>query len=117
MRFSAIPILIPLVALVSDTYAFVMLQTCNGANDGSPCVNWGAAFPPGRACFNLATRGQDKIVSSMTVTFDVVCTLYVDAGCTGSSVTVKKTFLNLADVGFDNVVSSIGCATGSVFAT
>ncbi|KAJ7690819.1 hypothetical protein B0H17DRAFT_1134089 [Mycena rosella] len=39
MHFFAIPILIPLIALVSVTQAFVMIQTCNGANTGSPCVN------------------------------------------------------------------------------
>ncbi|KAJ7115422.1 hypothetical protein C8R44DRAFT_794627 [Mycena epipterygia] len=111
MRFSAIPILIPLVALMSTTHAFVMIQTCNGADTGSPCVNWQGTLPS--ACFNLATEGQDNIVSSVTLTFEVMCTLYVDTGCTGNSVTVTQTFLNLADVGFDNVVSSFKCVSAT----
>ncbi|KAJ7347266.1 hypothetical protein DFH08DRAFT_809026 [Mycena albidolilacea] len=106
MHFSTA--LIPLLALVSTMHAFVMIQTCNGTDTGGPCVNWSGTLTNGvpSACFNLADMGQDNIVSSVTLTFDVACTLYTDPGCTGSSINVKQTFLNLADVGFDNVVSS-----------
>ncbi|KAF7345967.1 hypothetical protein MVEN_01619200 [Mycena venus] len=107
MCFSAT--LISLLALVSATHAFVMIQTCNGANTGSPCVNWQGNLPS--ACFNLADMGQDNIVSSVTLSLDVACTLYTDSGCTGSFINVKQTFLNLADVGFDNVVSSFKCVS------
>ncbi|KAJ7114309.1 hypothetical protein C8R44DRAFT_795431 [Mycena epipterygia] len=107
MRFSAIPSLIPLVALVSPTYAFVLIQACNGANGGQPCVNWPGTLPS--ACYNFATHGQDKTVSYVTQSLDVGCTLYADAGCTGRSVTLTKTGLDLADVGFDNMASSFKC--------
>ncbi|KAJ7123856.1 hypothetical protein C8R43DRAFT_1135896 [Mycena crocata] len=107
MHFPAISILTSLVALAASTNAFVMMQACSGTDTGSPCVNWSGTLPS--ACFNLATMGQDNIVSSVTLTFDVVCTFFADEGCKGNSVTVTKTFLNLADVGFDNVASSFKC--------
>ncbi|KAJ6578420.1 hypothetical protein B0H19DRAFT_1253657 [Mycena capillaripes] len=107
MRFS---VLISLVASVfTTTHAFVMIQTCNGVNTGSPCINWQGTLPS--KCFNLADMGQDNIVSSVTLSLDVACTLYVDPGCTGSFVTLTKTFTNLPDVGLDNVVSSFRCVS------
>ncbi|KAJ6462180.1 hypothetical protein C8R45DRAFT_1080732 [Mycena sanguinolenta] len=90
MRFSALSSLIPLVALGSPTYAFVLMQACNGANGGQPCVNWRGTLPS--ACYDFVAHGQDKTVS--------------DAGCSGRSVTLTKTAVTLGDVGFDKRASS-----------
>ncbi|KAJ6462187.1 hypothetical protein C8R45DRAFT_940999 [Mycena sanguinolenta] len=96
MRFSPIPSLIPLLAFVSPTYAFVLMQACNGANGGQPCVNWPGTLPS--ACYDFAAHGQDKTVS--------------DTGCSGESVTLTKTAVTLADVGFDKRASSFNGQPG-----
>ena len=43
MRFS--PSLIPLIALVSTTRAFVVLRACNGEDTGGGCINWQGTLP------------------------------------------------------------------------
>ncbi|KAJ6494007.1 hypothetical protein C8R47DRAFT_395306 [Mycena vitilis] len=106
MRFTELPTLM-LLALARATSAFTMIRLCDGVNTGLPCINWQGALPSG--CFDLATQGQDKTVSSYELAFEVVCTLYADSACKGSSVLLTKTFLNLEDIGFDNMASSFNC--------
>ncbi|KAJ7226710.1 hypothetical protein GGX14DRAFT_385518 [Mycena pura] len=107
MRFTAAPVLLSLVAVAQS--ALVIMQACNGVDTGSPCVNYQGTLPS--ACIDLSTGGQDNTVSSVTLSpFASSCTLFADVGCTGSSVKVAQTFINLADVGFDNVASSFECA-------
>ncbi|KAJ7601923.1 hypothetical protein DFH06DRAFT_1260027 [Mycena polygramma] len=96
-----------MLALAPATSAFTMIRLCDGVDTGLPCINWQGALPSG--CFDLATAGQDKTVSSYELTFEVVCTLYSGAACKGNSVLLTKSFLNLEDIGFDNVASSFNC--------
>ncbi|KAJ7898996.1 hypothetical protein B0H13DRAFT_2337278 [Mycena leptocephala] len=102
MRFSTIPTLIPLVALAFVMHAFVMIQTCNGANTGSPCINWQDTLPS--ACFNLATQGQDNVVSSVTLTFNV-CVYFVRfQACQNSETALLKIRTSLIQFGISNAL-------------
>ncbi|KAJ7261018.1 hypothetical protein C8J57DRAFT_1471494 [Mycena rebaudengoi] len=94
MHFTAAPVLLSLVAVAQS--ALVIMRACNGVDTGSPCFNYQGTLPS--ACINLSTGGQDNTVSSVE--------LSPFALFSRSSVKVAKIFINLVDVGFDNVASS-----------